>query len=294
MKFTIFTPTYNRRDKLIDLYNSLEKLTSCKFEWLIVDDGSNDGTNTVVDEFRNKNKLEIRYFYQENLGKQSAYNRGIKEAISDVFICVDSDDVLTPYALDVLSNTWMEFVIREKDCCGIIFLDADENNEIIGTRIPGGNSYETLPRLYLKHGMKGDKGIAFDTNILKKYSFPIQEGEKFITEDVLYNRISERYKFYCLNEVLELRRYQDAGLSSKYSELLINNPLGSALYFNELNIHESKFLKKVINNARYFKFAILADLNIGHVYRNCYFKQMRLASLLIGYVLRFKIRDRHQ
>ena len=50
MKFTIFTPTYNRKELLTNLYESLKKQAYKDFEWIIVDDGSSDGTELSVRE----------------------------------------------------------------------------------------------------------------------------------------------------------------------------------------------------------------------------------------------------
>ena len=47
-KITVFTPTYNRGYILNKLYESLKKQTVNKFEWLIVDDGSTDQTEQLV------------------------------------------------------------------------------------------------------------------------------------------------------------------------------------------------------------------------------------------------------
>ena len=63
---TIFTPTYNRAYKLPDLYVSLCKQTSQHFEWLIVDDGSTDETEQLVDAWIKEKKIFIRYLKQEN------------------------------------------------------------------------------------------------------------------------------------------------------------------------------------------------------------------------------------
>ena len=54
MKFTIFTPTFNRKELLGKLYSSLQNQTYRDFEWLIVDDGSTDGTEERVDIFIRK------------------------------------------------------------------------------------------------------------------------------------------------------------------------------------------------------------------------------------------------
>ena len=61
MKFTIFTPTFNRKELLGKLYSSLQNQTYRDFEWLIVDDGSTDGTEERVKEFINEKKLDIKY-----------------------------------------------------------------------------------------------------------------------------------------------------------------------------------------------------------------------------------------
>lgn len=59
---TVFTPTYNRAYTLQRLYESLRKQTQHDFEWLIVDDGSTDNTESLVQEFIRENSLfNIRY-----------------------------------------------------------------------------------------------------------------------------------------------------------------------------------------------------------------------------------------
>ena len=59
---TIFTPTYNRGYVLGKLYESLCKQTCFKFEWLIVDDGSEDDTSAKVKKWMKENdKFKIRY-----------------------------------------------------------------------------------------------------------------------------------------------------------------------------------------------------------------------------------------
>ena len=92
MKFTIFTPTFNRKELLEKLYKSLQKQTFKDFEWLIVDDGSADGTKEKVEEFLSEKKLDIKYYFKENGGKQRAYNFATDKANGELFICLDSDD----------------------------------------------------------------------------------------------------------------------------------------------------------------------------------------------------------
>ncbi|MFR4520663.1 MAG: glycosyltransferase family A protein, partial [Fusobacterium sp.] len=87
---TIFTPTYNRKKTLPKLYESLKNQDDKDFEWLVVDDGSSDGTDKLVEEYQKENILNIRYFYKENGGKQRAVNFGVEKSQGEYFFIVDS------------------------------------------------------------------------------------------------------------------------------------------------------------------------------------------------------------
>ena len=63
---TIFTPTFNRAYTLHKCYESLLRQTCKNFIWLIIDDGSTDNTKELVNSWINENKINIRYYYQEN------------------------------------------------------------------------------------------------------------------------------------------------------------------------------------------------------------------------------------
>lgn len=91
---TIFTPTFNRAEKLSSLYRSLEKQTCKDFVWLIVDDGSKDDTECRVRKWIDAQKIKIIYLKQDNQGKHVAHNLGVDYCTTLLFSCVDSDDTL--------------------------------------------------------------------------------------------------------------------------------------------------------------------------------------------------------
>ena len=94
LKISILTATYNREKLLPKLYQSLvqNSETYANFEWLIMDDGSTDGTNELVTKWTAEKKIDIHYYYQENAGKMAAINNLAKYVTGDIWIEMDSDD----------------------------------------------------------------------------------------------------------------------------------------------------------------------------------------------------------
>ena len=99
---TVFTPTYNRGYTLENLFNSLLVQTNKNFEWLIVDDGSTDNTEDLVNRFKDVSSFKIRYIKKKNGGKHTAINCGVNLAEGFLFFIVDSDDQLTKDAIENL------------------------------------------------------------------------------------------------------------------------------------------------------------------------------------------------
>lgn len=281
MKFTVFTPTFNRKELLEKLYKSLQKQTFKDFEWLIVDDGSTDGTKEKVEEFLSEKKLEIKYYFKENGGKQRAYNFATEKANGELFICLDSDDEYVENGLEIILKYWKKYE-KNSDIAGMGYLSTYPNREIIGSSFPEKEMISTQFEIYNKYGVKGDKGLMFRTEIIKKYKFPVFEDEKFITEAVVYNRICEKYKMVYVNEKIEIKEYQEDGLTAKYNNLLLRNPKGQALYHNEINSQKLTFKQKILNNAVYYKFCKVAGYKFGKIFKESKNKLFLIFAIPIG------------
>lgn len=277
-KFTIFTPTYNRAYILENLYNDLKNQTFNDFEWLIVDDGSNDNTKELVDSFISENKINIRYIYKENGGKHTAINTGVKNADGELFFIVDSDDGLVNNSLEIANNEWDTIEDKEK-FSSIVGLCIYKNKEVIGTKMPEDKKICSFTDLYFKYGVKGDKSIVFATDIIKKYPFPERKEVKFLPESVVWHEISKKYLSKCINEPMIIREYLDDGLTKN---ILSENALkGRALEFLYL-INQSTYplkkypymwIKNYINLTRY---SLLA--------KTSYFKEISSLSDKIMYI----------
>ena len=84
------------RDTLYRVYDSLVSQTFRDFEWLVVDDGSTDGTKTLVSDWCEEADFPIRYLYQPNKGKHVAYNHAVPNAGGTLFLTLDTDDSCVP------------------------------------------------------------------------------------------------------------------------------------------------------------------------------------------------------
>ena len=288
VKFTIFTPTYNRKELLTKLYGSLKKQTYKDFEWIVVDDGSSDGTKEIVQNFIDEKKLDIKYYYKENGGKQRAYNYGAEKACGELFICLDSDDEYVADGLEIIEKYWKKYEQNE-EIAGMGYLSVYPNEKVIGTEFPENEMIATQFDIYNKYKVKGDKGLMFRTSVIKKYPFPVFYEEKFITEAIVYNRISEKYKMLYVNEKIEIKEYQEDGLTSGYNDLLLRNPKGQALYHNEKNRHYMNFREKLLNNAVYYKFCRIAGYSFLKMWKESISKMFFLMALPIGIYMKMKV-----
>ncbi len=91
-KFSVIIPTYNRASWIGKAIQSLLAQSFKDFEIIVVDDGSSDGTRTVLKPFENR----IRYYYQDNQGAAAARNYGIRQAKGAYLAFTDDDIIADP------------------------------------------------------------------------------------------------------------------------------------------------------------------------------------------------------
>ena len=223
---TILTPTYNRGYILRNAFDSLRKQTCFDFEWIIVDDGSTDDTEKLVLSWvKQELPFSIRYFKQENGGKHRAVNKGVQEATHEYILILDSDDYLTENAVEKVHN-WIKTIDGKSDFAGVAGLRGWINKS--GAIGGSGNGQEYIDAKNTerrKYNLFGDKAEIYKTEIMKKYPFPEFEGEKFLSEHVVWDSIAkDGYKIRWFNEVIYKCEYLADGLtkSDPYKQKLNN------------------------------------------------------------------------
>ncbi|GAB4307740.1 MAG: glycosyltransferase family 2 protein [Phototrophicales bacterium] len=90
---TIITPAYNRAHFLPETIESVLSQDYDNFEYIILDDGSTDHTQTVL---KNYTDPRIRWTSHANIGEVATVNKGFKQANGDYIVVLNSDDTLLP------------------------------------------------------------------------------------------------------------------------------------------------------------------------------------------------------
>lgn len=91
-KISVITPAYNRADMLKETIESVLAQTYADFEYIIVDDGSTDGTKKLIAKYLDDSR--VKYFYHKNIGEPKTVNRGYNLSKGKYTIVVNSDDPL--------------------------------------------------------------------------------------------------------------------------------------------------------------------------------------------------------
>ena len=82
-KISVIIPVYNGRKYIINCLNSLEKQTYKNIEVILINDGSSDDTETVIQNYMEKSSLKIQYFSQSNHGQAYTRNFGTEKATGE-------------------------------------------------------------------------------------------------------------------------------------------------------------------------------------------------------------------
>lgn len=252
---TIFTPTYNRVHTLPRLYKSLLAQTEQNFQWLIVDDGSSDGTEDLIKEYQKEAKINISYIKQVNQGKHIAINTGLQYATGDYFLIIDSDDYILKHCIETCHQ--LSALVEDQHIAGFTFIHFTEDIKYDPAQYNNKTwFYDEDGELVWKEW--GEMAFCYKTDIAKQFPFPQFEGEKFCPESLVHHRIGNKYRVLYTNYVLASGVYQEDGLSSKYALLMENNPRASLLTLKEKIVDSNSPVQKEAWAKQYWNIALKA------------------------------------
>jgi glycosyltransferase involved in cell wall biosynthesis len=202
-----------------------------------VDDGSVDKTPDLLAEMEAEGAFVMRVIRTENGGKPRAVNLGVREARGELFFIVDSDDYLTPDAIAQIEKQWAA-VKDNSSIAGLCFRRVfyTTGKLIAGPSPVAIGDYSSIEIAYAL-GMTGDKSEVFRTSVLRDFPFPEIEGEKFVPEALVWNRIACTKKLRFVDRGIYMCEYLPDGLVRNFATNLRRNPRGFELYYRELLGH---------------------------------------------------------
>lgn len=117
---TYFTPTYNRSAHLEHLHGLLRGQTCKNFVWVVVNDGSRDGTCEAMQNLMQANELPILFIDQEHGGKHKAFEAALGHCRTEFFICADDDDDYAPSSTEFFLSEWHRIDAENRPDIGAI------------------------------------------------------------------------------------------------------------------------------------------------------------------------------
>lgn len=105
---SVIIPAYNAEKYLKEALDSVLSQTYQNWECIIIDDGSTDDTQKIVQDYITQDKRFI-YFFQKNQGLSAARNSGIKIAKADYIAFLDSDDIWLPIHIESLQKAMIQY-----------------------------------------------------------------------------------------------------------------------------------------------------------------------------------------
>lgn len=229
---TIFTPTYNRKHTITRTYASLCRQTSSDFDWLIIDDGSSDGTRAWVESLGEKRvdsgarfdwmgrlldgedanhfvlkteRFDIEYIYKPNGGLYTGYNTAYATIKTELCVCIDSDDFMPDDAVEKIVRIWTDRP-TSLEYCGIVGLDFN-----VVDKLPiGGLFPEHLIEAYqMEISHRGDTKQVMRADLMKRVAPQVGfKGERDFNPFYMLIQVLDQYPVLIANENLCWVEYQ--------------------------------------------------------------------------------------
>lgn len=274
---SIIIPTYNREFVIRHTLESVLNQTHKNWECIIVDDGSTDMTECIVQEFVNNDSRFLFYKRPEHKtkGANSCRNYGFEKSKGKYIQWFDSDDIMHPnkiyLKLAYLLNNNIDFVV----CCGVEFDETIENtlgnwdqiydDSPVLSHITGKISFHTNGPLFRRNFLMNKP--LFNENLQRK-----QEWE-------FYTRLLFQSTNYLpINKVLYYFRIHSASINGKNDEnTLMSRILANKLVFREIK-RQKLFFKTHPKLRKHFFDKFLFNIKLALKYR----KKRALFSAITG------------
>jgi len=164
-KVSIITPLFNRQDLVSETWESIKNQTYTDWEWIVVDDGSNDGGAEYIREIATKeNRVKLFYRRDGKKGPSRCRNIGVEKSTGYYLVFLDADDLLADFCLEerisfMEKKVNLDFSIFKQilfkrvpgDLLKIFNLYADDRNEYLNLFLRNENPWQTMAPIWKKN-----------------------------------------------------------------------------------------------------------------------------------------------
>jgi len=201
---SVLTPTYNRAHVLYRVYESLQRQTVRNFEWVVVDDGSTDGTPDLLTRWQAEADFPVTWYrYSNNRGKSAAVNSGTKLVSGAYTVILDSDDAFLDDAMETIEYFRKESDIDNNDSAyAMVFRYIDDHDNLSGRLFYLGKSEtNVMSRLEARYRfeMVCETCIVTKTTVARAEEFVELTASEHCPEIVTHHRIGKKFKSVYIN-----------------------------------------------------------------------------------------------
>lgn len=288
---SIVIPVYNTQKYLSECLDSIINQSYKNLEIIVINDGSTDNSQNIIDEYVKKDKRIIS-IYQNNSGVSAARNSGLDNSSGDYVCFVDSDDFIRKDFIENLINVMSKYnadVTTTKSNLDDVNI---ENVEVL-------DADKALVRMYYGKLEKSDNGVQmFSLKLLKENNITFDEDKK-VCEDfdffakalIVSNKIAVDYRsmyYYrpnpdsVMHKALNINNFKAInnkieagltlvdrcpGLKSAIENSIFCDSVSLAVRgYSELNKWQKQF-KQIWYNLRRYKWLALMNKNTNFKFR---------------------------
>jgi glycosyltransferase involved in cell wall biosynthesis len=277
--FSIITPCYNSSRTLWSTYTSLLKQSFVNFEWILVDDASNDNglTKTLIEKIITEAPFRIKTYFLEinHFGSKSVFT-GCSIAEGKYVAVLDHDDQLTSGALLVVKK-YIDTYCDDDRVAGVCGRCVNESGLLIGKKFKSDFFLANEGEVRFKQGITNELFQFSKLEIVKPIFQLLKPG---YTNGFVWAKVSEQFQYVYINDVL---RVYDTALPTSYSNtkgMLIKYPEAKAEALRETIL---SYRPHLILNVAY------GSRTIGSYLRHTYNNDMSLLKAVRGFDMALKV-----
>ena len=207
-KVSVIVPVYNTENYIEKCLNSIVNQTLEDIEIIVVDDGSTDNSEIIINKFIEEYPEKIKYYKKENGGLSDARNYGLTYATGEYIGFVDSDDYI-----DISMYEKMYDLAKKEEAdiveCDFAWIYPNK------TKIDTGIEYKTKEDLFISSRVMACNKI-FKKEIINDIKFP--KGLRYEDVEFFYKLLPDVNKISVLKEPLYYYIQRESSISNLQNE----------------------------------------------------------------------------